>query len=129
MGAADHGTGIIHEAGAVCQQRTGTERVGLAGFVLNALPLGRRQFSQSRCQRHGFHRKERKMNPATVAGTAPGTDNLIPVPAEDALAAPVNFFNQILIFLEGLRHDSFQLCIQNRMLKYQEPSFTLSIFL
>ena len=35
MGSADNGAGIVHEAGAVFNQGTGAERIGMLGFMLD----------------------------------------------------------------------------------------------
>ena len=91
MGPADDGPGSVHAAGAVFQQGARTERIGMAGSVLNPAPHLRRQFLQRQSQRHGFNGIDRNMNPAAIAGTPLGAGNLILMPADDPAAVPIHF--------------------------------------
>jgi hypothetical protein len=106
VGPADDGAGIIHEAGAVFQQGTGAERIGMPGFVLNALLQAGRHLLQRHGHRYGFNRVNRKVNPTTVAGTSLCTGNVVRVPADDPVTAPIEFGDQLLIFFEGLQNNS-----------------------
>jgi len=90
MGPADDGPGSVHATGAVFQQRARTERIGMAGSVLNTAPHLRRQFLQRQSQRHGFNGIDRNKYPAAIAGTPFGTGNLIFTPADDSAAAPIH---------------------------------------
>jgi hypothetical protein len=78
----------------------------MPGFVQNVVPHFRRQLLQCQGQRYGFNGVNRKVNPAAVAGAPFGTGNLVPVPADDPLTAPVHLGDQFLIVLEGLQNYS-----------------------
>ena len=97
VGPADDGTGSVQLAGAVCQQRTGSESVGVPGLLSYTAPHFRRFCLQRPGQGNGFNGINRKMDSAAVAGTPLGTGNLLWVPADDPPAAPIHIGDHVVI--------------------------------
>ena len=106
MGPADHSPGSIHATGAVFQQGAGTERIGMAGPMLNTAPHLRGLPLQRQSQRHGFNGIDRNMNPAAIAGTPFGAGYLRLMPADDPAAVPIHFRDPFSIVSQGLQLNS-----------------------